>query len=135
MATAPAVPGPGRTSKRRFLKRSSRGSTLNIVWSFPSGSKPACDNWPITCRGAALSRDDIGLRSGRRTNFFSRLEIVIRPASSYHVLDLAAKATVRNKEVFNRSHYQRLTEVDPTSFEEMIDLWVLEFAEHYSAKS
>ena len=85
--------------------------------------------------GAALSRDDIKLRSGgARTSYFSRLEMLIRPASSYHVLDLTAKATVRNKELFNRSHFQRLTEVDLTSFTEMIDLWVLEYAELYAAK-
>jgi len=84
--------------------------------------------------GAAISRDDIKVRSGRRTNYFSRLEMVIRPASKYHVLDLAAKATILNKELFNRSHYQRLTEVDLTSFNEMIDLWVLEYAELYAAK-
>jgi hypothetical protein len=86
--------------------------------------------------GAALSRDDIELKSGgRRTNYYSRLEMLIRPASSYHMLDLTAKATIRNKELFNRSHFQRLTEVDPTSFTEMIDLWVLEYAELYSAKN
>ncbi len=31
-------------------------------------------------------------------------------------------------------HFQRLAEVDATSFTEMIDLWVLEFAELYAAK-
>ena len=51
------------------------------------------------------------------------------------MLDLAAKATIRNKELFNRSHYQRLTEVDVTSFAELIDIWVLEYAELYAAKS
>lgn len=85
--------------------------------------------------GAAISRDDIRVRRGLpRTSYFSRLEMVIRPASEYHVLDLAAKATVGNKELFNRSHFQRLTEVDLTSFHEMIDLWVLEYAELYAAK-
>lgn len=85
--------------------------------------------------GAGISRDDIAVRpESGRTNYFSRLEMVIRPATSYHVLDLAAKATVRNKELFNRSHYQRLTEVDLTSFNEMIDLWVLEYAELYATK-
>jgi len=86
--------------------------------------------------GAGVSRDDIRVTSDRRrTTNFSRLEMVIRPYSSYHVLDLAAKATVCNKELFNRSHYQLLTEVDPTSFHELIDLWVLEFAEQYAARS
>jgi hypothetical protein len=85
--------------------------------------------------GAAVSRDDIKLvPGGGRTNYFSRLEMLIRPASAYHILDLAAKATIRNKELFNRSHFQRLTEVDLTSFTELIDLWVLEYVELYAAK-
>jgi len=84
--------------------------------------------------GAGISRDDINVKSGRRTNLYSRLEMVTRPAGPYHVLDLTAKATIRNKELFNRSHYQRLTEIDPTSFSEMIDLWVLEYAELYATK-
>jgi len=85
--------------------------------------------------GGAISRDDIKVRrGGGRTNYFSRMEMVIRPISEYHVLDLAAKATIRNKELFNRSHFQQLGEVDVTSFREMIDLWVLEYAELYAAK-
>jgi len=85
--------------------------------------------------GAAVSRDDVDLRSrGRRNNFFSRIELLIRPISDYYVLDLAAKATVRNKEIFARNHYQRLGEVDLESFTELIDIWVLEFAEKYAAK-
>jgi hypothetical protein len=82
--------------------------------------------------GAAVSRNDVG--SGRAT-FYSRLELVIRPFSSSHVLELAAKGTIRNKEVYNRTQYQRLTEVDPETFTNMIDLWVLEYAELYAAKS
>ena len=84
--------------------------------------------------GAAVSRDDVDLRSrGRRDNFFSRMELLIRPISEYYVLDLAAKATVRNKEIFARNYYQRLSEVDLDSFSELIDHWVLEFAEKYAA--
>jgi len=84
--------------------------------------------------GAAVSRDDVLLESDhRRSNYFSRLEMLIRPASSYHVLELAAKATICNRELFNRTHFQRLAEVDLTSFTEMIDLWVLEYAELYAA--
>jgi hypothetical protein len=86
--------------------------------------------------GAAVSRDDVELGSGRRrTNYYSRLEMLIRPASKYHVLDLTAKGTVRNKEIFNRNHFQPLADVDPSSFAEMIDLWVLEYAELYASKS
>ncbi len=86
--------------------------------------------------GAAISRDDIRIRrSGNRSTNFSRLEMFVRPYSSYHLLELAAKATVQNREVFNRSQYQRLAEADLTSFTEMIDHWALEFAETYAAKS
>ncbi|NLE37083.1 MAG: hypothetical protein GX621_03565, partial [Pirellulaceae bacterium] len=84
--------------------------------------------------GTAISRDDLEIDAERgRVNYFSRLEMLVRPISEYFVLELAAKATVRNKEFFNRSHFQRLAEVDITSFIEMIDLWVLEFAERYAA--
>jgi hypothetical protein len=86
--------------------------------------------------GAAISRDNIELQPGRgRVSSYSRLEMLIRPASSYSVLDLTAKATIRNREYFKRSHFQRLTQLDLTSFTEMIDRWVLEYAELYAAKS
>jgi hypothetical protein len=85
--------------------------------------------------GAAISREDIHIKAGRSGTSFSRLEMVIRPISAYFVLELAAKATVGNRELFRRTHYQRLAEVDPTSFDELIDLWVLECAERYAAES
>jgi hypothetical protein len=86
--------------------------------------------------GAAIGRDDVRIqRNGGRSTSFSRLEMFIRPYSSYHLLELAAKATVQNREVFNRTQYQRLAEADLTSFTEMIDHWALEFAELYAAKS
>lgn len=85
--------------------------------------------------GAAVSRDDVTFsRTGRRSNSFSRLEMVIRPVSRYYVLDLASKGTIANKEVFTRNHYQLLGEVDLASFTEMIDHWVLEYAEMFAAK-
>lgn len=84
--------------------------------------------------GAVCSRDDVGLSEDRkRTNFFSRLEVVVRPFGSHHVLDLAAKGTVRNKEIYNRSHYEALTDVDLESFQDFVDLWVLEYAEMFAA--
>src|SRR5690606_35033669 len=66
--------------------------------------------------GAVVTRDDLSLSGGRRENFFSRLEVVVRPFSSAHVLDLAAKGTVRNKEIFTRSQYQMLSDVDVNTF-------------------
>jgi hypothetical protein len=86
--------------------------------------------------GAKVSRDDLGPgRDRKAANFYSRLELVIRPFSAAHVLELAAKGTIRNKEVYNRTHYQRLIDADPRTFEELIDLWTLEYAELYAAKS
>ncbi|MCC6127340.1 MAG: hypothetical protein IT426_20455 [Pirellulales bacterium] len=85
--------------------------------------------------GAAIARDDLRIdRIAGRTNGFSRLEMFIRPYSSYRLLELAAKGTVQNREVFNRTQYQRLAEADLTSFTEMIDHGALEFAEMYAAK-
>ncbi len=84
--------------------------------------------------GAAISRDDLDIDSGRRTNYFSRLELTVRPFSSLHVLELTAKGTVRNKEIFNRSHFQLLTEADVKAYAEFVDHWVLEFAELYAAR-
>ena len=83
--------------------------------------------------GAAVSRDDIQIANGRRGNAFSRLQLVIGPYNTYHVLDIAAKGTVRNKEVLSRNHYQRLADVDLQSFHELIEQWVLDYAELYSA--
>jgi hypothetical protein len=83
--------------------------------------------------GAAVSRDDFRMEGGRRGTFFSRLKLVVSPYNNYHVLDLTAKGTVRNKEVLSRNHYQRLADVDLQSFRELAEQWVLEYAELYSA--
>ena len=86
--------------------------------------------------GVAISRDDFNAsKRGERDNSYSRLEMTIRPFASYHVVDLAAKGTIRNKEVFNRNHFEKIEDVDVTTFRELIDAWVLEFAELYAAKS
>ena len=58
---------------------------------------------------------------------------MIGPFNQYHVLDLSAKGTVRNKESFSRNHFQQLDDVDVDSFRELIELWVLDYAEAYSA--
>lgn len=84
--------------------------------------------------GARVRRDDVALREGRRDTHFSLLEMVVRPLGPYHVLELAAKGTIRNKEVFKRTHFEELGEADPTSFQELIDLWVLEYAELFAAE-
>ncbi len=83
--------------------------------------------------GAEAVRDDIDLTRGRRDNFFSRLQIVVRPYNKYHVLDLVAKGAVRNKESFSRNHYQPLDSVELDRFTELVELWVLDYAEMYAA--
>jgi hypothetical protein len=83
--------------------------------------------------GAAASRDDVDFGPGRRGSLFSRLRLVVAPFNKYHVLELVAKGTVRNKEVLSRNHYQRLADVDLESFRELVELWVLDYAELYSA--
>ena len=85
--------------------------------------------------GAACYRDDIRMAGGKRNNDYSRLEITVRPFSSLHVVDLAAKGAVRNKEVFHRSYFEKIEDVDLDKFLELVDAWVLEFAEIYAAKS
>ncbi|MHB0961439.1 MAG: hypothetical protein ACYC6N_26300 [Pirellulaceae bacterium] len=86
--------------------------------------------------GAACNRDDLRMAGdGRRENDFSRLEMTVRPASSLHVLNLAAKGTIRNKEVFNRNYFEKLQDVDLEKFMQLVDVWVVEYAELYAAKS
>ncbi len=86
------------------------------------------DGW-----GAKVSRDDVRLNRGRSATAFSRLELLIRPFGKAHIIELTAKGTIRNREVLNRSHYQRLGQLDIASFTEQIDLWVLEYAERFAS--
>ncbi len=86
--------------------------------------------------GAACSRDDLRVVGGkRRESDYSRLELTVRPAVSMHVLDLAAKGTIRNKEVFNRNYFEKLEDADVDKFIELTDIWVLEYAELFAARS
>jgi hypothetical protein len=84
--------------------------------------------------GVACSRDDlVPGPAGRRMSSYSRLEMTIRPYSPALVVELAAKGTIRNKEIFNRQHFELVNEVDEDTFLNLIDAWVLEYAEQYAA--
>jgi len=86
--------------------------------------------------GVACSRDDLRVKGDRRrANDYSRLEVTVRPASPSRVLELAAKGTIRNKEVFNRSYFEQLQDVDIDKFLELVDVWIAEYAELYAAKT
>ena len=82
--------------------------------------------------GAAISRDDLQMQRGKRENLFSRLRIVVSPFNEFHVVDAAAKGAIRNKENFTRNHYQTIAEFDSAGFKELIDRWVLDYAEQYA---
>ena len=85
--------------------------------------------------GTACFRDDLAITDGRRTNHYSRLELVVRPFSDLKVLDLKGKGTVLNRELFQRGHFVPLQDVDLDEFNQLIDSWAIEFAELYSSKS
>jgi len=42
---------------------------------------------------------------------------------------------VLNRELFNRSHFVAVGEVEIKEFEKLIDGWAIEYAEVYAAKS
>lgn len=83
--------------------------------------------------GGACFRDDFQAGASRSSTY-SRLEVSVRPYSNLHVLDLAAKGTIRNREVFNRNFFERLEEVDIDKFRQLVDAWVLEYVELYAAR-
>jgi hypothetical protein len=84
--------------------------------------------------GAACWRDNLVVEAGKRSNQYSRLEMTIRPPSSYHVLELKGKGTVANKEHFNRTHFVPLQEVDEEEFARLIDTWAIDYAEYYASR-
>ncbi len=85
--------------------------------------------------GAACHRDDLHLARGTRTTVYSRLEVTVRPYSqTLHVLELTGKGTIRNKEVFNRTWFEKLEDASVEKFRDLIDAWVLEYAELYAVR-
>lgn len=85
--------------------------------------------------GARISRDDLVASRGAAQSLYSRLEMLVRPFTSSHIIELAAKGTIRNKEALNRNHFQFLSDADLESYRELIDLWVLEYAEKFAAEA
>ena len=84
--------------------------------------------------GSACYRENLHFDNGRRTTQFSRFEIIVRPCTDLLVLDIKGKATINNREVFNRSHYSELADLDLGDFDRCIEAWSLHFAETYAAK-
>ncbi len=87
------------------------------------------DGW-----GARVSRDDLAGGAGRPlVKRYSRLEMLVKPYTSSRILEMSARGTVRNKEIVSRNHFQFLAEVDLDGFRELINQWILEYVEKYSA--
>ncbi len=86
------------------------------------------DGW-----GARITRDDINLVSGTNRSLYSRLEMLVRPFSDTHILEVTTKGTIRNKESLNRSNFRFLSEANEEDLVEIVDALILEFAEKYSA--
>lgn len=83
--------------------------------------------------GAGISRDDLMMVRGKRQNLYSRLQVLVGPFNEFHVMDITAKGAVRNKENFTRSHHRPIAEFDAEDFKELVDRWVLDYAEEYAA--
>ncbi|MCA9048119.1 MAG: hypothetical protein KDA89_05290 [Planctomycetaceae bacterium] len=103
-----------------------------------------CDHFPgfefstvmnDTGWGARITRDDINLIRGNQRNLYSRLEMLVKPFSDAHILEVTSRGTIRNRESLNRNNFRFLNEADETTLKEVIDAVVLEFAEQYSADS
>ncbi|HSG69095.1 MAG TPA: hypothetical protein VLA12_01700 [Planctomycetaceae bacterium] len=88
------------------------------------------DGW-----GGRISRDDFSIQRGTKANLYSRLEMVVRPFSEAHIVELKAKGTIRNKEVISRNHFQFLKDLDLETYAELIEVWLLEYAEKYSSET
>ncbi len=87
------------------------------------------DGW-----GARITRDDLRIESGRQTeSLYSRLELVVTPLGTAAIIEILAKGTVRNKEVFHRKHFQQLELLDLAALEQIVDSWVVEYAELFAA--
>ena len=87
------------------------------------------DGW-----GARITRDDLRLSRGKSSEaHYSRLEMLIVPKGTTPIIELIAKGTIRNREIFSYRHYQYLDDADLSGFASMISLWAVEYAEQFAA--
>ncbi len=64
---------------------------------------------------------------------YSRLEITVKPFTELGIVNMNAKGTIKNKEMFTRRHHDPVQEADMEQFLSMVDRWVLEYAQLYTA--
>ncbi len=83
--------------------------------------------------GGAVARDELSIQRGRRSNVYTRLELTVKPFTELGIVNLMAKGTIKNKEMFTRRHHEPVSDAEMSEFLEMVDRWVLEFAQLYTA--
>lgn len=118
--------GKLRLDLSEHIEECLRALTVQVA-GFQFKSVVGTDGW-----GARISRDDVIRASGKRESTYTRFEMVVKPFSDAHIIEITTKGTIRNRETLKRSHYQFLNEADIDSLKNTIDLWVLEFAEEYA---
>lgn len=84
--------------------------------------------------GGGVHRDDLVMSRGKRQNLYSRLQLLVGPFNEFHVVDVTAKGAIRNKESFGRTHHKPIADLDEDEFKELIDRWVLDYAEAYAGE-
>ena len=85
--------------------------------------------------GGALSRNDLDRGpDGKAGSFFSRVEMTVRPQNEFDVINIVGKGTIRDKEMFVWNHFDGIAETDQAQFIQMIDNWLLQFAEQFAAR-
>ncbi len=89
------------------------------------------DGW-----GAHASRDDVSGTTRRDvTQLYSYLEILVRPYnSSARIIDLVVRGTIRNKEILRKNEFNLLDEANTEQLKNIIDQWVVQYAERYAAQ-
>jgi len=85
--------------------------------------------------GARIYRDDIKLGRGTAKNEYSRLEVLVRPFNDTHIVEIATKGTIRNRESLNRTNFRFIKEATIDVLKQIVDGIALEFAEQFSAHS
>jgi len=83
--------------------------------------------------GAAAWSDELRIRGGTSSSRYSRLEITVKPVTSYFILELRCKGTIGNREVLTRSYFEPVAQVKLEQFRQLVDTWIVQFAEHYAA--
>lgn len=83
--------------------------------------------------GAKITRDDLVSQSGRGfSHSYSHLQVVIRVYTPRRLLEIVCRGTIANKEVMQRSFFQRLDALDLDLFKSQMDQWLLEYAERFA---